>query len=68
MGIVFMGLVFVYVFIFDFFKCWGYSNVEFVLVWFWNFFGVKYLLYIFLWVFVFDFYLISFFLVKLLNY
>lgn len=45
MGTASMGLVFVYVLTFDFLKCWGHSNVEFVPAWFRNLPGVKYLLY-----------------------
>lgn len=45
MGTASMGLVFVYVVTFDFLKCWGHSNVEFVPTWFRNLPGAKYLIY-----------------------
>lgn len=45
MGTASMGLVFVYVVVFDCLKCWGHSNVEFVPPWLRNLPGAKYLLY-----------------------
>ena len=40
-----MSMVYLYILAFDFFKCWGHSNFEFVPAWFRNLPGVKYLLY-----------------------
>ncbi|KAG0564726.1 hypothetical protein KC19_8G134500 [Ceratodon purpureus] len=45
MGTASMGLIFAYVITFDFLKCWGHSNVEFVPTWFRNLPGAKYLIY-----------------------
>ncbi|XP_024379660.1 very-long-chain aldehyde decarbonylase GL1-1 [Physcomitrium patens] len=40
-----MAMIYIYLIAFDFFKCWGHSNFEFVPEWFRGFPGVKYLLY-----------------------
>lgn len=45
MGTASMSSVYLYLLAFDFFKCWGHANFEFVPAWFRNFAGVKYLLY-----------------------
>lgn len=45
MGGASMSMVYIYFIAFDFFKCWGHSNFEFVPAWFRNLPGVKYLLY-----------------------
>lgn len=39
------SMVYIYLLAFDFFKCWGHSNFEFVPAWFRSIPGVKYLLY-----------------------
>lgn len=45
MGSASVGLVFVYAVTYDFLKCWGHSNVEFMPSWFRNLPAVKYLIY-----------------------
>lgn len=45
-----MAMIYIYLIAFDFFKCWGHSNFEFVPEWFRGFPGVKYLLYTPSWV------------------
>ena len=45
MGTASMGLIYVYVIAFDFLKCVGHSNFEFVPTWLHNLPGAKYLVY-----------------------